>query len=587
MYKPERWDLKDILNSRDKAFSLLKVIEKKVRIIESHKSKLKPNISSELFLEIFRELEEISDISAHIGQYSGLWLSADTKSQEAKSFGAKVDDILVPLSNRLLFFSLWWKDLDEKNAQRLISCSGEYRYYLEKARKFKPYTLSEPEEKVINIKDSTGAGSLIQLYELLKTSFKYTLVVDGKRKILGESEVVQYVRNKSPSMRKAAYDILLSKYKEISDEFGFVYQTMVRDLKNESIDLRGYKSPISTRNLSNDLPDEVIDTLLHVCQKNYGLFQRYFKLKAKLLGMKKMSRYHIYAPVGSIDKKIPYDQAVNMVFTAYNDFSPEMCSLIKNVFLKNHIDSEIRPNKLSGAFCASVTPSVVPYVLMNYTGQLRDVSTLAHELGHSVHTMLASKHSVFTYHSCLPLAETASVFGEQLLNDYLLEEETDTKIRINLLAQEIEDMYATIIRQCNFVLFEKEAHAAVVRGETTEQLSDRWMKGLKAQFGSAVEVPDLFRYEWLYIPHIFATPFYCYAYAFGNLLVLALYNMYLREGKSFVPKYLRMLSYGGSKAPVAILRELGIDPASEKFWQQGFDLIEKKIDEFEGLVKRA
>ncbi len=581
MYKLDSWDLKDVLNSPKDADKLLKSIEKQATELEGYRSRLSPDMPEKEFLYIMKRLEEISMLSARLSNYGGLWFSADTKSQQAKAFEARIQDILTPLGNKILFFSLWWKHLDEKNAQRLMKNSGDYKYYLSSLRKFKPYTLTEPEEKIINIKDTTGTGSLVELYEMLKTSFRFRY----KCKDLTESELLSYVRNKSPAARKEAYDSLLTKYKEYSDEIGFVYQTVLRDLKNECISLRKYNSPISVRNLSNDLPDAAVDALLSACQKNISVFQRYFRLKAKLLKLKKMSRYHVYAPVGSADKDYGFDSAVNMVLGSYTAFSPKITQLIKQVINDRHLDSAANSTKISGAFCASITPAHVPYVLMNYMSKPRDIATLAHELGHAAHSMLASEHSIFTFHSSLPLAETASVFGEMLLTESLLRSTKYKKLKLNLIAQRLDDIYATVARQAYFILYELEAHEAVAKGATVNELCDLYYNNLKELFGKDIELPSDFRYEWLCIPHMFATPFYCYAYAFGNLLVLALYQRYKEEGAAFVPKYLRMLSHGGSKSPADILKELDIDPCSEKFWQQGFDCIEEMVGEFEELTK--
>lgn len=581
MYKLDSWDLKDILNSPKDADKLLASIERQANELEKFRSRLSPGISEKEFLSIMKRLEDISLFSARLSNYGGLWFSADTKSQHAKAFEARIQDALTPLGNKILFFSLWWKHLDEKNAQRLMKNSGDHRYYLSSIRKFKPYTLTEPEEKVINIKDATGTGSLVELYEMLKTSFRFKY--NGRD--LTESELLSHFRDKSPAAHKEAYDSLLKKYKEYHNEIGFVYQTVLRDFKNECISLRKYKSPISVRNLSNDLPDAAVDALLSVCQKNISIFQRYFRLKAKLLKLNKMSRYHVYAPIGSADKDYAFGSAVNMVLDSYTAFSPKMAQLVKQVIDDKHLDSAANGTKISGAFCASVTPAHVPYVLMNYLSKPRDIATLAHELGHAAHSMLASEHSIFTFHSSLPLAETASVFGEMLLTESLLQSTADKKFKLNLIAQRLDDIYATVARQAYFVLYEQKAHEAVAKGATVNELCDIYYNNLKELFGKDVDLPPDFRYEWLCIPHMFATPFYCYAYAFGNLLVLALYQRYKKEGAAFVPKYLRMLSHGGSKSPVEILKELDIDPCSEKFWQQGFDCIEDMVDEFEELSR--
>lgn len=581
MYQCTKWNLNDLLKSPKEKDIILKEIEKLVDKLEKYKNKLKPSISETKFYEIIKTLEIIKEKSAVLEGYAGLWSAADTKSQEAKVFESKIDDKLTNTSNRLLFISLWWKNLDNKNAERLMKNAGDYKYYLELCRKQKKYTLSETEEKIINIKDTTGSDTLVELYEMLKTGFKYNF----KGKEITESELTVYVRNNDPKNRELSYRLLLDKYKSYDSEFGYIYQIVVRDYKNECIDLRGYKTPISVCNNSNDLPDNVVETLLDICKKNVKVFQRYFKLKARLLGVKTINRYDIYAPIDADEKKYDFNETLNLTYDCYKKFSPEIYKLIKRVIEDKHLDSELRPTKIGGAFCASIRPKDIPYVLVNFTGTARDVATLAHELGHAAHSMLASKHSILNFYSSTPLCETASTFGEMLLSEELLKKENNKQSKINLLTEKLDDIYSTVARQAFFVIFEKDAHEAIAQGATVKELCDIYYKNLQKLFGDAVIIPEDFRYEWLYIPHIYNTPFYCYSYAFGNLLVLALYEMYKKEGSEFVPKYLQMLSHGGSKSPTEILKEIGVDPSSEKFWQQGFDFISELVDELEELTK--
>ncbi len=283
-------------------------------------------------------------------------------------------------------------------------------------------------------------------------------------------------------------------------------------------------------------PTTVVDTLLEVCQENAKLFQRYFRLKAGWLGLDKLRRYDIYAPLSSSDKTYPFDTAANMVLDSLGGFSPLLAEHAQRVFAEEHLDSEIRPRKDSGAFCASVLPGIAPWVLVNYNGKANDVSTLAHELGHAVHGLMAAGHTPLTFHSSLPLAETASVFSEMLLLERLLGEEADATVRRDILARFVDNAYATVMRQAYFVLFEREAHELVQEGRTTGFLAERYLANLQEQFGDAVEISDEFRWEWVSIPHIYHTPFYCYAYSFGQLLVLALYRQYKEEGEIFYPQ---------------------------------------------------
>jgi oligoendopeptidase F len=443
--------------------------------------------------------------------------------------------------------------------------------------------LSESEEKVINLKDVNGVEALVTVYEMLTNGFTFKVEIDGEVKELNRSELMVYARDPRPDVREAIYQELYRVYGEQSSVLGQIYQHVARDWVSEQLSLRGYAQPIAVRNLRNDIPDAVVDTLLKVCQKNASVYQRYFRLKAGWLGLDKLRRYDIYAPLRASDKTYPFDTAAGMVLDSLGGFSPLLAKHARRVIADDHLDSEIRDRKHSGAFCASVLPGVTPWVLINYNGKVNDVSTLAHELGHAVHGLMAAEHSVLTFHSSLPLAETASVFSEMLLLERLLEEESDAAVRRDILARFVDDTYATVMRQAYFVLFEREAHALIEEGQATSYLAERYLANLEEQFGDAVDLSDEFRWEWVSIPHIYSTPFYCYAYSFGQLMVLALYQQYRTIGRDFVPRYLRILAYGGSRSPAEILSEAGIDTTAESFWQGGFDMIAEMIQELEDL----
>jgi oligoendopeptidase F len=392
-----------------------------------------------------------------------------------------------------------------------------------------------------------------------------------------------YRYSTDPAMRAASYQSQFKVYAEDGPILGQIYQTILRDWHNENVNLRKFKNSIAPRNLNNDVPDEAVEALLGVARKNVGVFQRYFKMKAKYIGMKKLRRYDIYAPVAASKKTYKWDEAVTMVLDAFQAFSPQVAELAKRVFDESRIDSEIRKGKRGGAFCWSVLPDMTPYVLVNYQGTGREVATLAHELGHAIHAMLASHHSTFTFHSSLPLAETASTFAEMVLIDKLLAEEKDESVRRDILFKQMDDAYATIMRQSYFALFEKTAHELVQKNASVDDLSAAYLDNLKEQFGDSLDLSDEFKWEWVGIPHIYQVPFYVYAYAFGQLLVLALYQQFKAEGEAFKPKYLKILSAGGSDAPERILSEAGINIRDPKFWQGGFDVLEKLVSELEAL----
>jgi oligoendopeptidase F len=473
--------------------------------------------------------------------------------------------------------------LEDEQAARLIENAGDYRYWLEEMRHFKPYTLTEPEEKIINIKDTTGFSALSTLYDTITNRYVYKIELDGEQKELTRDALMVYARHHDPKLREAAYQELYRVYGQDSLILGQMYQTMVRDWRNEQVGLRGYSSPIAARNLANDIPDEVVDTLLDVCKKNAPLFQRFFRLKARWLGVERLRRYDIYAPIVKADKTYSYQDATEMVLDSFENFTPRLSSLARQVFDEGHLDSEVRKGKQGGAFCYSVEPGMTPWVLVNYQGRAEDVATLAHELGHAIHAMLAGEHTLFTFHASLPLAETASTFGEMMLVDRLLSEESDETVRRDILFRQVDDAYATIMRQVFFALFERQAHAMTDAGASIDELAEAYLENLKDQFGEAVELSDEFRWEWISIPHIYHVPFYVYAYAFGQLLVLALYKQFKAEGEPFKERYLKILSAGGSAAPAQILTEAGIDIHSAAFWQGGFDVVAEMLEQLEAL----
>lgn len=581
-----RWNLKDLLpaHAGPELDAVLAEFERQVKDFEAIRSHLKPDISAAEFVEIMQRYEALNETGHRLDAYSQLWFTEDTQSQAALSFMGRIDQLTTEAGNRMLFFSLWWKGLDDEAASRLMSASGDTRYHLESLRRFKPHTLSEPVEQAINLKDVNGMSAMMTLYDMITNRFTFELQVDGEKKTMTRGELMIYVRDPNPDVRAAAYrELLAHVFSEHANTLGQIYAYRVRDWYSENIQLRHHASPLSVRNLHNDIPDGATDVLLDVCRENAGLFQRYFRLKARWLGLHRLRRYDIYAPLAVSEKQYAYPDAVEMVLDGLRGFAPEIADQAQRVFADKHVDAEVRPGKQNGAFCYGVLPRLTPYVLLNYTGRARDVAVMAHELGHAIHAMMAEHHSLLTFHSALPLAETASTFSEMILTDQLLSGESDTAVRRDLLANQIDDAYATVMRQAYFVLFEREAHELIRNNATADVLADHYMANLREQFGDAVEIADEFRWEWVSIPHIYQTPFYCYAYSFGQLLVLSLYQRYKAEGESFKPKYLKILAYGGSESPAKILAEAGIDITSPAFWRGGFDVIKGVIDELERL----
>jgi oligoendopeptidase F len=582
-----KWNLDELAKNPNR-----KVIDRKLAKIESDakrferiKKSLSPKVSSGKFLKLIHDIENITEKSSAIGGYASLRYSENTQSDEATALLTRISKFGSEIENRLLFFDLWWKrQVDEKNARRLIKSAGQFSEYLRFKRLLAKYSLSEPEEKIINTLDVTGASALVKLYDKITNAYVYVVTVDGKKRTMNREQLTTLVRSKKAKTREAAYKSLFTKYSENRGVTGEIYQNIVLNWRDEGIGMRGFSSPITIRNISNNIDDETTKTLLNVCKKNSKIFQKYFQQKAKLLGMNKLRRYDLYAPNKSKikEKNYSYDKSVKLVLESLAKFSPLLSDYASDVFKKKHVDSIIRPGKTIGAFCSTPSPKITPYVLVNFTGKSRDVSTLAHEIGHAIHSISASGKSILVSDAPLPLAETASTFSEMLLYDNL-SETVGIQEKKMMLSEKIDDFYATVGRQSFFTLFEIEAHNQIANSTTVDEISKTYLKNLNEQFGNSVKVSEDFGIEWSCIPHFHHAPFYCYAYAFGNLLALSLFQRYKKEGKEFAPAYIKILAAGGTKKPEKLLRESGIDITKPRFWQDGFDYIQNQVRELSKL----
>lgn len=589
-----RWRLNDLIDNKKNTSQIyLEQISNDVKKFEKSKKFLNDSITIQKFSNIMNIVENISEKLNRVMGHAHLQYCTNTNSNKYSALVTEMELLGTDISNKLLIFDIWFKNiLNENVAKKLIqNIDPVYREFLQHKRLMGKYTLSEKEEKLINIFDVTGPGALVKIYDRMTNDFEFVTVIKKndriqKKKYDNKEKLMSLVRSEKSEEREAAYKALFTVYKKYSGILGEIYTNLIIQWHDENIKVRGFDSPISVRNMSNDIGDEIINTLLHTCKQNTLIFQKYFKLKAKMLGMKKLTRYHLYAPlvIKTKVKKYTYEQAVNLVLNVLESFDPRFREYAALLFTNNHVDSEIRKGKMGGAFCSTITPKITPYVLLNFDGRSRDVSTMAHEFGHAIHSICSKNLPISVSHAPLPLAETASVFAEMLLNEKLVAKAEYSEKSI-LLAEQIDDMYATIMRQSFFTIFEIEAHNSVTKNNSTiDELSNIYHQNLTKQFGSSMDISEEFQWEWLYIPHFYHTPFYCYAYSFGNLLVLSLFNLYKKEGKSFIPKYLKILSAGGSKKPENLLNEIGINISNRSFWQQGFDLVAEKITQLEKLL---
>ena len=534
------------------------------------------------FRELVTELAALNRLAHRLSGFAHLAFAQDTQDQKAQVLMARMNEEMADLENDLLFFEIWWKELDGEFAAPLASALADFAYWLERTRAFRPHTLPEPEERIINLKNTTGGDALIALYDSLTNRYRFRPPGGGAE--VGRDELMVHVRDADPAVRAEAYRELYRVFGADGPILGQMYQTAVRDWRVENLRLRRYGSPIEVRHKANDLPEAAVAALLRTVRERAGLFGDFFRLKARVLGLSKFRRYDLYAPLVEDRERVDFQTGFEEVLAAFGDFSPRFKSLAARVAQDGRFHARPRPGKQGGAFCYSMLPGDTPWVLMTYNGRRQDLFTLAHELGHAVHSQLAGDHNIFHFHATLPLAETASTFAEMLLAGRLKSRAGSERERADLIFHLLDDAYATIGRQAFFALFEIKAHELTEQGATAQDLAEAYMENLAEQFGEAVEVSPEFRWEWVSIPHFFHTPFYVYAYSFGQLLVYSLWRRYEKEGAAFAPRLTDLLSRGGSAAPEKILADSGLGPLDETFWQSGFEVIEGFLEELKSLV---
>jgi len=580
-----KWNLDDIL-PLNKFDDLYREVEGEIKTLEKWVEKLKPEMSQKEFGEMLQFDEKMGVKLAKLGYLPHLMEAVNQKDQRAKLLKSRMENLGLRVSEVGIKIGLWIQGkrepiLDDKNAKRLFGTISDLEYGLKRSREGAKFTLNEREEQIINHKDVNGVGVLGDLREMMETEFEYDVKIGKKiKKIKSQSELLALVYSSKAKIREAAYKALLKKQKENLDKFFAIYQGIAKDWGYET-KLRGHKSPIGVRNWGNHVPDEAVESLLAVCSKNVGIFQRYFKWKAKELGMKKLRRFDIYAPLQNKDRRIDFEEAKKIILTALKEFSPNFSQKAKKIIEEKHIDVMPGKNKRGGAFCATVAPGITPYILLNFTGKSRDISTLAHELGHGIHSLYADKHYPSSQQANLPLAETASTLAELILFEKMMDKERDKEVKKAWLSDKIADAYATICRQNYFIKFEIKAHEAIDKGLTADDLSKLYLESLREQFGKSVSIDPLFKYEWSYISHIFESPFYCYAYNFGELVSYAIWANYKKEPKKWVKIIEKILETGGSQDPQIILQKAKIDICSSKFWQDSFSTIsiwEEKLE---------
>lgn len=584
------WDLSVLFSSVDdpRIDAILKAVSDRVEVFEKQYRgtlTVAGGPSAQHLAAALREAEAIQEQLVAVDAYASLVYAADTTQEPNRKLVQRVEEALTALRNRLLFFDLEWLAVDDDVAARLTADPAlkVYAHYLRSERRFKPHTLSEPEEKVINDKDMTGISAWQKLFTEVTSSLRFPVEQDGQVNQLNQGQVLSLLRHPDRELRKRAFDSLYATLRGQGQVLSFIYDTRFQDhLVN--VRLRHYPDPMSTRHVANDIDGAAVSAMMGVVEKNYPLAHRYFKMKAGLLGLTKLEHYDQYAPLFELKETLTYAEAQTTILKALQRFSPDFKAIAQRFFDEHWIDADPRTGKRGGAFCSGVAPSIHPFILCSYNDDMRDVMTVAHELGHGIHFYLSGKQTLFNYYMSLPVAETASVFSEMLVFDDLLASMSDPRQRLALICGKLEDSFATVFRQTVLTRFEESVYSARARGRLSpEQINEAWLAANAPYYGDALNMTNGYEWGWSYIPHFIHTPFYCYAYSFGELLVLALYGKYRREGQSFVPQYRALLESGGSLSPKDQLAAIGIDINDAAFWQVGFDELERLVNEAERL----
>jgi oligoendopeptidase F len=583
------WDLEPLVGGEG-AVGVTKLLDEADELADRLATSARDQIatcSPEEFSGFVADSALIGELINRAHAYAALRFSTDTSDPERGALMALVQERATATSTKLLFLELEWTALSDDRAAELAAADGldKARHYLKTLRDSRPHLLTEPEEKILAEKSVTGRGAWSRLFSELVSSIEVT--VDGESPQPLDAALSR-LASPDRSERKAVAEGVTAALEPGLRTRAYLFNTLLADKATDDR-LRSYPTWLSSRNMSNEASDESVEALVEAVRSRYDIPQRWYRLKAQLIGVEKLSDYDRAAALGGEDPEFSWSEGCDIVFNTYEEFSPELGAAAKAFLTENRIDAPVRPGKRGGAFCASVTPELGPFVMLNWTSRRRDVLTLAHELGHGVHGALAADRGILEMSTPLTVAETASVFGEELVFSRLLAGESDPSARLQLLAESLEGAIATVFRQTAMNRFESLVHTERREaGElSVERFGELWAISQEEMFGDSVEVTDGYRSWWSYIPHFIGTPGYVYAYAYGQLLALSVFAQWQSEGDAFVPKYLDMLRAGGSLPPEKVAAIGGLDLADPGFWSRGLDLIEARLAEAESAARHA
>ncbi|NND70778.1 MAG: M3 family oligoendopeptidase [Rhodothermales bacterium] len=581
-----RWDLTDLHDSPADLLSKLPEVEERAREYgDMYRTRIGELSANELSGAL-AEAEGIYDQLGRSYAYAYLAWVTDTENPEKGGLLQKVRETYATVTQLMVFFDIEWSSLESSIAENLMAKSelDSFRHYLELIRLQKVHLLSEKEEIILSEKDVTGRSAWNRFFDETMSSLKFDL----RGKSVSQQEVLSHLHGTDRELRRDAALAFTAGLESQLRPLTFVFNTILAD-KASTDRLRNYSSWVASRNISNEVSDEAVQRLIDSVTSRYDIVERFYRLKKKILGLDSFNDYDRYAPIGESDRRIPFDEARELVTSSYSEFNQEFGSIVGMFFDRNWIDAAVVDGKRSGAFSHGVVPSAHPYILMNYTGRIRDVQTLAHELGHGIHQYLSRSQGLFHSDTPLTTAETASVFGEMLVFKKLLGMESNPENQLAMLMGKIDDTIATVFRQVAMNRFEDRIHShrRDVGELSSDTFSELWLDTQKDMFRGSVKLGDHYQYWWSYIPHFLHTPGYVYAYAFGELLVLALYAKYQEEGAPFAKRYHQLLASGGSDWPHVLVGRLGVDLDDAEFWNNGLSAIDDLVSEAESLATRV
>lgn len=577
-----RWDLTDLYADVDTLENDLAQADDDADAFADDYRDQVAQLDAEGLAAALARYEALQDRLGRCYTYAYLNWATATNDEARGALLQRVREAYTRIAQKLIFFELEWSKADDDHADALLRDPrlAQYRHYLELERLHRKYLLTEPEEKILAEKSITGASAWNRFFDEMMGAARF--ILDGEP--LSQQEILAKLYDSDRTLRRRAALAFTEGLVERRQQLSFVFNTLLAD-KASNDRLRGFEHWLKSRNISNEVEDETVEALIAAVTSRYDLVERFYRLKARLLSLDDMMDYDRYAPIGESDRHYDWDEARELVVSSYNDFHPRMGEIAAKFFDERWIDAPATPGKQGGAFSHGAVPSAHPYVLMNYTGKIRDVQTLAHELGHGVHQYLSRKQGVLQAGTPLTTAETASVFGEMLVFQRMMRREEDPKTRLAMLSGKIDDTIATVFRQVAMNRFEDQIHnERRTSGELpAERFSDVWMETQNDMFRGSVTLGEHYRHWWSYIPHFLHSPGYVYAYAFGELLVFALYARYQQVGESFAEDYIGLLESGGSDWPHVLVGKLGVDLTDLSFWEKGMLEIEKLIEQAEAL----